>query len=140
MNKGIKKSFKRTVKSLGKSLPIIICVIFIIGLVKSFISFKAIKDLFTGITILDTFFGSISGSILAGNVLNSYVIGNELLKAGLSLFAVTAFLVAWVSVGIVQLPAEKKILGAKFTYWRNSLSIIFSIIIGLLTTLTIRLI
>jgi len=41
---------------------------------------------------LDTLLGTGLGSILAGNPLNSYVTGGEMLEKGVSLFAVTAFI------------------------------------------------
>jgi hypothetical protein len=63
----------------------------------------------------------------------SYIIGGELLKQGISLIAVTAFIVAWVTVGFIQLPAESMILGKKFAFVRNILSFIFAIIVALIT-------
>ena len=54
----------------------------------------------------DTVIGSAIGSIAAGNPIMSYIIGGELMKEGVSLFAITAFIVTWVTVSIVQFPAE----------------------------------
>ena len=73
------------------------------------------------------------GSVLAGNPVTSYVLGGELLTQGVNLVAVTAFLVAWVTVGFVQLPAESMMLGKKFAISRNILSFIFSIIVAIIT-------
>jgi len=53
------------------------------------------------------------------------------------LAATTAFILAWVTVGIVQLPAESMILGKRFAILRNILSFISAILIGLLTQLVL---
>jgi hypothetical protein len=50
---------------------------------------------------------------------------------------VTAFLVAWVTVGIIQLPAEIMMLGKRFAITRNILSFIFSILVAIMTVLII---
>src|SRR6056297_2891925 len=97
------KSYKymlKTIKGFASILPIMLGVIFLIGLIKEFITFKSISMLFSNNLIIDALYGTFAGSILAGNALNSYVIGGELLDSGVSLFAITAFLVAWVTVGI----------------------------------------
>ena len=86
--------------------------------------------------MLDILCGAGFGSILAGNPINSYVIGGELLEHGVSLFAVTAFIIAWVTVGLVQLPAEMSALGKKFALIRNVLSFVLSIAISIFTVLT----
>ena len=84
--------------------------------------------------VLDSVLGSIFGSIHAGNPVTSYILGGEFLKEGVSLVAVTAFLVAWVTVGFVQLPAEAMILGKKFALVRNISSFILAIIVAIITT------
>lgn len=43
----------------------------------------------------------------------------ELLEQGAGLVAVTAFLVAWVTVGLIQLSVESILLGKKFAVSRN---------------------
>lgn len=108
-------------------------IILLIGLMKSFISFESITGIFTQNKFIDTAIGAFLGSILAGNSINSYIIGNELIISGVSLFAVTAFLIAWVTVGFVQIPMEREMLGTKFTITRNIFSIIYAILISLLT-------
>ncbi|GAH89897.1 unnamed protein product [marine sediment metagenome] len=79
------------------------------------------------------------GSVLAGNPLTSYVLGGELLKQGMSLVAVTSFLVAWVTVGLVQLPAEAIMLGKKFAILRNIFSFAFSMLVAMTTVFVLGL-
>jgi len=131
--KSYKKVFLKSLKSLFNVVPIMLGIVMLIGIIKSFISFEKVAELFTQKPFIDTILGALIGSVLAGSSINSYIIGKEMLTSGVSLFAITAFLVAWVTVGFVQIPAEKAILGGKFTYIRNILSILLSIIIALLT-------
>ena len=83
---------------------------------------------------MDSFIGSAVGSILAGNPITSYIIGGELLVQGISLTAVTAFIVAWGTVGIVQLPAESMLLGKRLAITRNIAAFVFSVIVAIITT------
>ena len=82
---------------------------------------------------MDILKGSIAGSILAGNPMTSYILGGELFNQGVSLVAVTAFLVSWVTVGTIQFPVESSIFGKKFAIVRNIISFIFSIIVAIIT-------
>lgn len=127
------KKFIKSLKGLINSLPMMIGIILLIGLMKSFISLESIAGIFTQNKYIDTVIGALYGSIFAGNSINSYIIGNELILGGVSLFAVTAFLIAWVTVGFAQIPMEKDLLGIKFTIIRNIFSILFAILISLFT-------
>jgi len=89
--------------------------------------------------VIDPFVGAVFGSILAGNPINSYIIGGELLRNGVSLFAVTAFIVAWVTVGVIQFPAESMMLGKRFAAVRNLTSFILCIIIAVVTVFSLGL-
>ena len=117
-------------------LPIFVGVVLLIGLFNAFISKDLLTSIFSGNVLLDTLLGTGLGSILAGNPLNSYFTGGEMLEKGVSLFAVTAFITAWVTIGLVQLPAEIAALGKKFALIRNALSIILCMTISILTVLT----
>jgi uncharacterized membrane protein YraQ (UPF0718 family) len=134
------KTLKKTLKSFGVMLPILVGVILLIGLFKTYITPDLISSIFKGEFVQDTFLGSLIGSISAGNPISSFIIGGELLIEGVSLFAVTAFIVAWVTVGIIQLPAEASILGKRFALARNFISFIFAILVAIATVLTLRII
>jgi len=114
-------------------VPALLGVVLLLGLVQAFVSQDVFTSLFSGNVLLDTLWGACFGSILAGNPINSYVIGGELLKYGVSLFAVTALIIAWVTVGVVQLPAEIAALGKRFALLRNGLAFVLSIITALVT-------
>jgi hypothetical protein len=84
--------------------------------------------------------GASVGSVAAGHPLASYLLGGELLQNGVSLIAVTALVVSWVSVGIVQLPAEILMLGARFAVYRNLISFFSAVAIAFLSVYTLRLV
>jgi len=114
-------------------LPILISVVLLIGLFNALVSKDFLSSIFSGNTALDTLLGASFGSILAGNPINSYVIGGELLEYDVSLFAVTALIIAWVTVGVVQLPAEIAALGRRFALVRNAVSFVLAIAIAIVT-------
>lgn len=125
---------RKSLNALWRSAPLLFGIIFLVGLVQAFFPSQVVSDIFHRNVFLDSFLGSVMGSIMVGNPITSYVIGGELLDQGVSLTAVTAFIVAWVSVGIVQFPAEATMLGRNFSLLRNSLSFLFSIFVAVLTT------
>jgi len=138
--RSINKAFYKAVFVFWKSSPVLLGVILLLGLFHSFIPKEVIYSFFTGDIISDTIIGAAAGSLLAGNAITSYIIGGELLKEGVSLFAVTAFVVAWVTVGVFQFPAEAEILGRRFALARNMLSFALAIIISAATVSTVFLI
>ena len=84
--------------------------------------------------------GASVGSLIACNPIVSYVLGGEFLKYGVELSVVLAFLLAWVTVGLVQLPAESILLGKKFALIRNLMSFISAILISFLVVLALQII
>jgi hypothetical protein len=53
--------------------------------------------------------------------------------------AVTALIVSWVTVGLVQLPAEAVLLGGRFALLRNALCFISALALALLCVALLRL-
>lgn len=126
-----KEALKKTKNAFLGSFFVMLGVIILISILLAIIP-KDLYSLTTGISFIDAFLGSALGSIAAGNPITSYVLGGELLVGGASLFFVTALIISWVTVGIVQLPAESYLLGKKFSIYRNILAFISSIIIALI--------
>lgn len=127
-----KNAFFVSVKSFKRTLPTIMGIILLISLANSLITKEMYSKIFRG-TFFDPLIGAFVGSISAGSPVTSYIIGGELLQQGIGLIAITSFIVAWVTVGIIQLPAESIMLGKKFALVRNSISFIFAIIVALIT-------
>jgi len=133
-------AMKRSGNQFASMLPIFLGVVLLIGLLNTFVSRNFLAALFSGNPVLDTFLGAFFGSILAGNAINSYVIGGELLQYGISLFTVTALIITWVTVGLVQLPAEIAALGRRFALLRNGICFILSIPIAIITVVIVNLV
>ena len=133
-------AFKRSVNQFAVMLPMFIGVVLLMGLFNAFVSKDKLASIFSGNIALDTLWGACFGSILAGNPINSYIIGGELLQHGVSLFAVTAFILSWVTIGVVQLPAEIVALGRRFALVRTAVAFIMSMLIAVVTVLVVQLI
>lgn len=127
----------KTARALGQALPILFSVLILISLAIANIPKEWYTKLFTG-TLLDPVIGATAGSVAAGNPITSYIIGGELLKNGISLVAVTAFILSWVTVGFIQYPAESLLLGKRFALVRNITAFLISILIAILTVATLK--
>jgi len=135
----MKDAFQKTIQVIKISLPIIIGILMLISLLNPLFE-KYYPKIFTGNYFIDPLIGAVAGSVSFGIPIASYVTGGELLKEGVSLLAVTAFILAWSTVGIMFMPLEISNLGRKFAIWRNSLNFISSIVIAILTIITLKLI
>lgn len=128
------KKLIQPAKNILTNLPIMFSVIMALGLIKNFVTFETLAEFFTGNPALDTMLGSLSGSIMAGNSINSYIIGTEMLSSGISTYAIVAFLAAWVTVGFIQIPVEISYFGRSFTLVRNIISVLLSMFTALIVT------
>ncbi|MBN2096307.1 hypothetical protein JW752_02800 [Candidatus Peregrinibacteria bacterium] len=133
----MKKAFGQTLKSFSQMFPIIIGVVMLVSLFLALVPAAFYAKVFTGSDWIDPLVGALVGSISSGNPVVSYILGGELLSQGVSLIAVTAFILSWVTVGMIQLPAESLMLGKKFALIRNAVSFIASLIVAYLTVLTL---
>ncbi|BAF69205.1 hypothetical protein [Nitratiruptor sp. SB155-2] len=128
-----------SLKSFFKITPMLLGVIGIVGIFKVFITPDLLASFFTKNPFYDTFIGLFAGAIAVGQAIVSYLLGGELLRSGVSLYGVTAFILAWVTLGIVQLPLEASVLGIRFTVLRNVLALIFTFLVTLATVWTLEL-
>lgn len=136
----MKNAFVKTFNNFKQSFPIIIGILLLLGLAITAVPKEFYAAIFTGNKFIDPALGALLGSVLAGNPLTSYVLGGEFLKQGVSLLAVTAFILAWVTVGMIQLPAESLMLGKRFAIVRNAVSFLMAIAIAVLTIVTLSII
>lgn len=132
-------SFEKAGNSLLRMLPVVLGTVILVSLANAFIPKDFFREVFTGSIFLDSFIASGVGSVLAGNPLISYIIGGELLNQGVGLIPVTAFIIAWITVGVIQIPAESSILGKRFAITRNIITFILSIIAGITTYFVLNL-
>lgn len=134
-NKLMKQSIFKAAKGLWMAFPMILGTVLLISLISAVVPKSFYTSVFSKNSFLDSLIGSLIGSISAGNPITSYIFGGEMLSQGVGLIAVTAFLVSWVTVGLIQLPAESTILGKKFAILRNITAFVLSIVVAIITVL-----
>jgi uncharacterized membrane protein YraQ (UPF0718 family) len=129
----LKIASENTFKTLGIVLPMLLSVIGLMGLFETLVTPEMIQSVFKGSVLNDTLIGTGIGAISVGQPFLSYAIGGELLDEGVSLYAVTAFILSFVTLGLIQLPLEWSLFGTRFTILRNILSFIFALLISIAT-------
>lgn len=117
-------------------LPMLVGMLLLINLLNPLLESRY-AQWFTGHYLHDTLIGAVAGSISFGIPITSYIVGGELLGKGVSLLAVTAFILAWTTVGVAMLPLEATFLGKRFAIIRNLLNFLFAILLAVLTVLTL---
>jgi uncharacterized membrane protein YraQ (UPF0718 family) len=132
VNKSLSEAVNKAARSIMNVFPYFIGIILLMSIVNVSIPKSFYWHIFTKNPVLDPLIGAVIGSLSVGNPIISYIISGELLKQGVSLTAVTAFVLSWVTVGIIQLPAECAILGKKFAIYRNILSFLFAVVIAMI--------
>ena len=130
-------AFKKTVQSIKTSFPLIVGILMLISFLNPILE-KYYSGIFTGNFFIDPLIGALAGSVSFGIPVVSYVTGGELLREGVSLLAVTAFILAWSTVGTLFLRLEISYISKKFAIWRNFLNFFTSIIIAILTIVTLN--
>ncbi len=125
----------KAVRGLWKSFPMILGTILLVSLISVLVPSSFYVSVFSKNVFLDSLIGSLIGSISAGSPITSYIFGGEMLSQGVGLIAVTAFLVSWVTVGVIQLPAESAILGKRFALLRNFTAFVLAIVVAIITVL-----
>lgn len=137
--KSLKKSFIKALFNFISITPIIFGVLLLLGLFQNYITTLMLKTLFGFSTFSDILSGTLFGSISSGHPITSYIIAEELLESGVSLYAAIALVLAWVTLGIIQLPAEVSVFGIKFTLLKNILTLISTLFIAYLAVFTMEL-
>lgn len=135
----LKKNKKKTIAAMKKSkgmmkhmLSEILAIIFLIGLVLTFIPPETIKTLLgSANTLAATLISALVGSITLIPAFVAFPLVGSLVDVGASIVPAVAFLTTLTMVGIVTFPLEKKEFGTKFALTRNALSFGFAIIIAL---------
>jgi uncharacterized membrane protein YraQ (UPF0718 family) len=131
------QALKHTLFTVKIILPMLFAVIGLVGLFKVYVTPQMMHRFFNGTPLHDMLSGVAFGAISVGQPFVSYIIGGELLKTGASFYGVSAFILSFVTLGIVQLPIEFGIFGWRFTVMRNLLSLLFAFIIAFCVTVIV---
>ncbi|MBW6519522.1 MAG: hypothetical protein K0A99_00700 [Desulfoarculaceae bacterium] len=132
----MKQAFLQTINLFKSMLPMLVGVLLLVSLMHQLFK-NQYQHWFTGNYFLDPFIGALAGSISFGIPITSYVAGGELLHAGISLLAVTAFIMTWTTVGLVMIPLEAASLGRRFAVVRNLLNFVFALLVAMATVYTV---
>jgi len=133
----LKESILKSARMFSMAIPTIIGILILISLFNVYVPPSYFKMLFSG-SYFDSVTGALIGSVVAGNPVTSYLISGDLIRQGISLTAVTAFLVSWVTVGVIQLPAEIQFLGKRFAIARNISAFALSLLVAFVTVVILE--
>jgi uncharacterized membrane protein YraQ (UPF0718 family) len=134
-----KKAMINSIKSFASILPVMFSIIGIVGIFQIYITPSMISSFFGYGNLADIFTGTLAGAVATGHGSISFIIAEGLKEQGVSLYALSTFTLAWVTLGLIQLPAEASVFGVKFTFYRNILAFFSTMIIAYLTIITIGL-
>lgn len=130
-----KKTFaamKRSRKMMGAMLGEIVAILFLLGLVLTFLPPPLIQSVLgSARPLLATVVSAVVGSITLIPAFVAFPLVGSLVDAGASMIPGAAFLTTLTMVGVVTFPLEKKEFGLRFALVRNALSFIFAIGIAL---------
>lgn len=126
-------SMKKSKKMMGGIVGQLIGILFLIGLILTFIPPELIKNYLGGSnTVLSTVLAAALGSVTLIPAFVAFPLVGSIVDMGASIMPAVAFLTTLTMVGLVTFNLEKKEFGIKFTAARNLLSFGLAIVISLL--------
>lgn len=126
------EAMKKSKGMMGNMMGEIIAIIFMIGLVLTFIPPESIKAVLgSSNTFYSTIVAAIVGSITLVPAFVAFPLVGSFVDVGASIVPAVAFLTTLTMVGVVTFTLEKKEFGVKFTLIRNLLSFASALIIAL---------
>ena len=128
-----RKSFKQAGISLFRLLPMLLAIFGLVGLFQEYLSPELIGQwLGEANGLWGLLLATLAGAIAIGPPLAAYPLADSLLSAGAWPPVIAAFIVSWITVGVVTLPFEIQVFGRRFALVRNSLCFVSAILCGLL--------
>ncbi len=130
-----KKTWRAVVrggKKLLKILPNYLKILVFLALVMSFAEDFIVQYLGTQNIFLGSLLAIIVGSIVMMPGFIAYPLAGVLLTQGVSYTVIAGFVISLKMVGVATYPVEKEYMGVKGTVYRNSASIIITVILTFL--------
>lgn len=125
-------AMKMSQKMMGSMIGQIIGILFLIGLILTFIPPEAIKEyLGSSNTLLATTVSALLGSITLIPAFIAFPLVGSIVDMGASIVPAVAFLTTLTMVGFVTFNLEKQEFGTKFALSRNGLSFAFALLISM---------
>ncbi len=114
-------------------LPLLVAIFALVGLFQEFLPPEMIESILgQGNRAVSLLLGGLLGAVSLGPPLASYPIAGSMLADGAWPPAVAAFILSWISVGIVTMPFEAKVFSWRFALLRNGLTLVAALFSGLL--------
>ena len=128
-----KKAIKIALKTFLKILPTILLIVALVGLLIGFVPDSVISKFMGNQSgIVGTLGAALSGAILYIPSIVAFPLAASFLKARASITVVATFITTLTMIGIVTLPLEIKELGKKIALFRNGISFLLAILIGVI--------
>jgi len=128
-----KEAMKKSKGMMRNMIGDIIGIIFMIGLILTFIPPETIKSILgSGNTFISSLVAAVLGSITLIPAFVAFPLVGFFVDAGASIVPGVAFLTTLTMVGVVTFPLEKKEFGTKFAVARNLLSFVAAMLIAVL--------
>ncbi len=127
------KAFNKSKKSVAFMIPSILSIVFLIGLILTYLPPESITEYFGDSSSLQaTITSALIGSITLIPAFVAFPLVASFIDLGASIVPGAAFLTTLTMVGVITFPLERDKFGTKFALFRNSLSFVFAVIIALL--------
>lgn len=126
------KALKQSVNSLKKLTPGVLGMVGVVGLMLAVISPEILKTVFTYKGFMGFVIVSSVGAIVTVPGPIAFPLAGSLLKLGASYGTIASFITTLTMVGVVTSPLEASYFGKKFTFFRQFLSFLAAIVIGLI--------
>jgi uncharacterized membrane protein YraQ (UPF0718 family) len=134
-----KEALKATFKIFYVVLPVLIFVFVLMGLIEAYVSRETIVSILGQKSgILGILYAEIVGSIALFMPPAVFPFGGYLLKNGASYGSIAGFVFTAILIGITTLPLEFKLLGKRFTIFRNIFTFVLAFFIALLMEVILR--
>lgn len=127
------QSLRISRRSLFKLLPLLMAVFGLVGLFQEFIPPDQVTRLLgesSGLTSL--LISTVAGAVSIGPPLAAYPLAQTLLDSGAWPPAIAAFILSWISIGVITLPFEATTFGGRFALLRNGIGFLSAMLCGLI--------
>jgi len=120
-------------RSLRKLIPLLIAIFGMVGLFQVFLSPQQVEQaLGASNGWISLFIGGALGAVSIGPPLAAYPLAGSMLDAGAWPPAVAAFVICWISIGVITLPFEASVFSLRYALLRNGIGFVVALIIGTL--------
>ena len=134
-----KEALKATFKIFYVLLPVLIFVFVLMGLIQAYVSRETIASILGQKSgILGIIYAELVGCVALFMPPAVFPFGGYLLKNGASYGSIAGFVFTAILIGITTLPLEFKLLGKRFTIFRNIFTFVLAFFISLLMEVILK--